>query len=176
MKALSQVPNVVRLFERTVLDFLLAAHMEYKDLLSAHLIADQTHNTISNINPTQQISNKTSCPTIKMAFMVPDMLRSNQTVSDAQLEAGVHYAFRTTQYYINQPKSPFVNPTKQYRLIEEGYLVLNAAERRGLQRNLDLNTLGRLRTLLERLEQQMMSRGATRASPARRTQTHNLYH
>jgi hypothetical protein len=111
-----------------------------------------------------------------MAFMVPDMLRSNHTVSNAQLEAGVHYAFRTTQYYINQPKSPFVDPTKQYRLIEEGYLVLDAAEGRGLQRNLDLNTLGRLRTLLERLQQRMLSRGATGASPAMRTQPHNQYH
>jgi hypothetical protein len=176
MTALSPVPDVVRLSERTVLCFFLAAHMEYKGLLPAQLIVDQTHDTISNINPTQRTSNKTFCLTITMAFVVPNMLRSNQTVSDAQLEAGVHYAFRTTQYYINQPKSPFVNPTKQYRLIEEGYLVLNAAERRGLQRNLDLNTLGRLRTLLERLEQQMLSRGAVGASPAMRTQTHNLYH
>lgn len=176
MTALSQVPDVLRLSERTVLCFLLAAHMEYKGLLPAHLIVDQTHSTTSHISTTQQIFNKTSCPTNKMAFMVPDMLRSNQTVSDAQLEAGAHYAFRTTQYYINQPKSPFVNPTKQYRLIEEGYLVLDAAERHGLQRTLDINTLGRLRTLLERLEQQMLSRGATGASPAMRTQAHNLYH
>lgn len=108
--------------------------------------------------------------------MVPNMLQANQTVSDAQLEAGVYYAYRTTQYYINQPKSPFVNPTKQYRLIEEGYLVLDAAEARNLQRMLHPNTLGRLRTLLERLQQQMLSRGATGASPAMRTQTHNLYH
>lgn len=113
-----------------------------------------------------------------MAFMVPSTLQANQTVSDAQLVSGVQYAMRTTQYYITQPKSPLVNPTKQFRLLEEGYLVLDAAERRGLplQRMLDLNTLGRLRALLERLQEQMRSRGVTGDSLAMRTRAHNLYH
>jgi hypothetical protein len=100
-----------------------------------------------------------------MPFMVPSRLQANEPVSDAQLEAGVHYAFRTTQYYICQPKSPFVNPTKQYRVLEEGYLVLGAAEKRGLHRRLSPNTLGRLRALLETLEEQMRSRGVAFASP-----------
>jgi hypothetical protein len=82
------------------------------------------------------------------------------------------------QYYITQPKSPLVNPTKQFRLLEEGCLVLDAAERRGLQlqRMLDLNTLGRLRALLERLEQQMHARGVTEASLAMRPRAQNQYH
>jgi hypothetical protein len=113
-----------------------------------------------------------------MAFMVPSMLQANQPVSDAQLVSGVQYAMRTTQYYITQPKSPLVNPTKQFRLLEEGCLVLDAAERRGLQlqRMLDLNTLGRLRALLERLEQQMHARGVTEASLAMRPRAQNQYH
>ena len=100
-----------------------------------------------------------------MAYMVPNMLRANQTVSDAQLEGAVYYAFRTTQHYICQPKCPLVNPTKQYRLLDEGYLVLGAAEKRGLQRRLSPNTLGRLRALLESLQEQMRSRGVAFASP-----------
>lgn len=97
--------------------------------------------------------------------MVPNMLQANETVSDAQVEDAVHYGIRTTQYYICQPKSSFVNPTKQYRFFEEGYLVLGAAEKRGLQRRLASNTLGRLRALLERLQEQMRSQGAAFASP-----------
>lgn len=100
-----------------------------------------------------------------MPFTVPGRLQANEPVSDAQLEAGVHYAFRTTQYYICQPKSPFVNPKKQYRLLEEGCLVLGAAEKCGLQRRLASNTLGRLRALLEKLEEQMRWRGVAFASP-----------
>ncbi|GAB7329462.1 hypothetical protein MBLNU13_g01242t1 [Cladosporium sp. NU13] len=94
-----------------------------------------------------------------MAYMVPNMLQANQPVSDAQIEDAVHYAFRTTQYYICQPRNPFVNSTKQYRLLEEGYLVLRAAEKRGSQRRLSPNTLGRLRALLESLQEQMRSQG-----------------
>lgn len=93
------------------------------------------------------------------------MLQANQPVSDAQLEAAVHYAIRTMLYYITQPRSPFVNSSKQHRLIEEGYLVLHAAERRRLQRRLEPNTLGRLRVVLERTQEQMRSRGSAIASP-----------
>ncbi|KAM0706561.1 hypothetical protein Q7P35_005888 [Cladosporium inversicolor] len=101
-----------------------------------------------------------------MSYMVPNMLRSSQPVSDARLASAVHYYTRTMQNYIKHPKSPLVNPTKQHRLIEEGYLVLNAAEGRRLQRILvELNTLGRLRTLLERIHQQMQSRGVVYLSP-----------
>lgn len=99
--------------------------------------------------------------------MVPGMLQSNQPVSDARLASAVHYYTRTMQNYIKHPKSPLVNPTKQHRLIEEGYLVLNAAEGRRLLRVLvELNTLGRMRALLERIEQRMRSRGVVYVSPS----------
>lgn len=112
-----------------------------------------------------------------MPYTVPSLLQANQPVSDPQLVDAVEYDYRTMQYYIKRPKSPLVNPTKQYRLLEEGYLVLDAAEGRRLQRiMLRPNALGRLRTLLERLEQQMLSRGAIGASSVMRKQTHNLYH
>ena len=100
-----------------------------------------------------------------MPQTVPSMLQANQPVSDAQLEAAVHYAIRTMLYYINQPRSPFANSSKQHRLVEEGYLVLHAAERRRLQRRLEPNTLGRLRVVLERLQEQMRSRGVVIGSP-----------
>jgi len=101
-----------------------------------------------------------------MPWTVPGKLQSNEPVSDADLAEAVHYYIRTMQYYVKQPKSPLVNPTKQHRLIDEGYLVLNAAERRGLQRTLELNTLGRMRALLERILQQMQSRGVAYVSPS----------
>ena len=99
--------------------------------------------------------------------MVPNKLQSNQPVSDAELAAAVHYYIRTMQCYVKQPKSPLVNPTKQHRLVEEGYLVLNATEKRRLQRTLvEVNTLWRMRALLERILQQMQSRGVVYVSPS----------
>ena len=98
--------------------------------------------------------------------MVPSKLQSNEPVSDADLAAAVYYYIRTMQCYVKQPKSPLVNPTKQHRLVEEGYLVLNAAQGRRLQRTLvELNTLGRMRALLERILQQMQSRGVVYVAP-----------
>ena len=91
---------------------------------------------------------------------VPNMLKTNQTVSDAQLVDAVHYAIRLTEFRITLPSIQLVKPNKQHRMLEEGCLVLDAAERRGgLQRMLEPNTLGRLRALLEMMQVQLQSRG-----------------
>jgi len=90
--------------------------------------------------------------------MVPHMLQRSQPVSDAQLEAGVHYSISTMQHYIACPSNQ-LSARILHRFFKEAAVVLDAAEKRGLQRTLQPNTLGRLRILLERFQEQRQSQG-----------------